>query len=280
MPVKKNVDLTKTKQTKQKLIAYNRLTKQYLTLTMEVKPSEFARMADVDRSAISQKIKNKTLIVNAAGFLDTENPLNAAYLSKHRQKRAAAAGAEYVKQGGEKSFTGETFKGTGPPPGMPDDVLLMQYAGVPARELLNMTLREIVMNYPGLDKIDRYAKFLKEITMSAEREQRIQEKGLALIPKDFTISRLFNFINTLAERIIEYPESAADRIIALATADGENTRIEVITTMTSGLGRIIAGAKESVIQELNSLKSKYQKENETDAKLEALKEAIKETENE
>jgi len=247
---------------------------------MEVTQSQFARMAGVSRPSLSGKIKRKTLIVNSAGRMDTENPVNAAYLSKHRQKRTEADAGEYIKQGGEKSFTGETFKVNRPPPAAPDDTMLMQLAGVPAREFLNMTLREIVTKYSGLDKIDRYVKFLKDSTMAAEKEQRIHERDLTLIPKDFTISRLFEFINTLALQLIEYPESAADRIIALATADGENTRIEVVTTMTSGISRIIAGSKESVIQELNGLKSKYQKENQADAKLEAIKEAIKETENE
>jgi hypothetical protein len=92
---------------------------------MEVKPAELARMAGVSRATISGKIKNKTLIVNAAGYLDTENPVNAAYLSKHKQKRNEAAAAAYVQSGGEKSFTGETFK---PPGGPLNDFALMQVA--------------------------------------------------------------------------------------------------------------------------------------------------------
>jgi hypothetical protein len=248
---------------------------------MEVKAAEFARMAGVSRASISEKIKNKTLAVNAAGFLDTENPLNAAYLSKHRQKRAEASAAEYIKSGGEKSFTGETLLvnsySSGP---RPDDFALMQVAGVPARELLNMTLREIIIKYPGIDKIERYSRILKDATMSAEREQRMQERALTLIPKDFVLSRLFPFIGGLVKQIIEYPESAVDRIIDLANAQSETTRIEIVETMTSGLSQIISGAKNTIIAELNGLKSKYQKEIQSYDRIEEIKEAIEEARNE
>lgn len=240
---------------------------------MEVKPAEFARMAGVSRASISGKISNKTLIVNAAGLLDTENQLNAAYLSRHRQKRAEMEAAAYVDTGGVKSFTSETFKPPGPPQ---DDFALAQIAGVPARSMLNMTLRDIVLQYPGLDKIERYSKILKDITMSAEREQRIQERGLSLIPKDFVISRVFGFVDGLIKQIVEYPESAVDRIIALANSESETTRIDIIETMTGGIGQIIAGAKKSIIDELNSLKNKYQNEIQNHNQIEEIKEAIQE----
>jgi hypothetical protein len=248
---------------------------------MEVKPAEFARIAGVSRPSISEKIKNKTLIVNAAGMLDTENPVNAAYISRHKQKRAETEAAGYINAGAAKSFTGETLRGTGPPPAAtPDDFALAQLAGVSARELLNMTLREIVLKYPGLDKIERYAKILKDTTMSAEREQRINERGLTLIPKDFVISQIFSFIESLVKQLLEYPESSADRIIALASAGGESNRIEIIETMTGGISRIIAGAKDSVIGKLNGLKSKYQKDDQDKRPLEEIKEAIEEARNE
>jgi hypothetical protein len=243
---------------------------------MEVKPAEFARQAGVSRASISDKIKNKTLIVNAAGLLDTENPVNAAYLSKHRQKRQEAQAADYIKS---KSFPGETFTGAGPPQPRPDDHALMQVAMLPARELLDMTLREIVIKYPGLDKIERYAKILKDTTMSAEREQRIQERALTLISKDFVVSRVFSFLEGLIKQIVEYPESAVDRIIALANMESETTRIDIVETMTSGLSLIISGAKNSIISDLNGLRSKYQKEIENHNAIEDLRDAIEEARN-
>jgi hypothetical protein len=185
-----------------------------------------------------------------------------------------------IKASGKKSFTGETFSGSGPPGPRPDDMALMQVAGVPAREMLNMTLREIVKKNPGLDKIERYSKILKDITMSAEREQRIQERGLTTIPKDFVVSRLFNFIEGLITRFIEYPDSVVDRIIALANSESETTRIDIVDVMTAGISQIVTGAKDSIIIELNGLKSKYQNEIKNHDRIEEIKEAIEETRNE
>jgi len=248
---------------------------------MEVTQAEFARLSGVSRASISGKIKNKTLIINAAAMLDTENPVNAAYLSKHKQKQAEADAADIIKTSGKKSFPGETFSGAGPPAeSRPDDFTLMRAAGVPAREMLNMTLRDIVYKFPSIEKIERYSKILKDTTMSAEREQRIQERALTLIPKDFVVSRLFGFIEGLIKQLVEYPESAADRIIALASTENETTRIEVIETMTSGISQIINGAKETIIQELNGLKNKYQKEIQNYNQLDELKEALEESRNE
>jgi hypothetical protein len=248
---------------------------------MEVTQAEFARMAGVSRASIGEKIKNKTLILNSGARLDTDNPVNAAYLSKHGQKRAEAAAAEQIKSTGLKSFPGETFTGSSPPAGpRPDDFALMRAAGVPARDMLNMTLREIVLQFPGVDKIERYSKILKDITMSAEREQRIQERDLTLIPKDFVMSRLFPFLEGLIKRIIEYPDSAVDRIIALAITESETTRIDIVETMTAGLSQIVNNSKDLIITELNSLKSKYQKDIQNHDRIEEIKEAIEEARNE
>jgi ADP-dependent phosphofructokinase/glucokinase len=214
-------------------------------------------------------------------MLDTENPVNAAYLSKHRRRQAETDAAKQIKASGKKSFPGETFSGSGPPhtAARPDDFSLMAVAGVPARELLNMTLREIVLKYPGIEKIERYSKILKDTTMSAEREQRIQERALTLIPKDFVISRLFAFIEGIVKQIIEFPEAVVDRVIALASTETETTRIEVIETLINGLTQIIGGAKENIIAELNGLKSKYQKDIETHDQIEQIKEAIEDARN-
>jgi hypothetical protein len=247
---------------------------------MEVKPAEFARMAGVSRPSISEKTKNKTLIVNAAGMLDTENPVNAAYIARHKQKRAEAEAADYIKSAGTP---GPAPSEVSPakllqPAQPPDDFQLSQRAGLP-RELLNLTLRELVLKYPGIDKIERYAKILKEITASAEKDQRMQERSLALIPKDFVVSRVFVFLETLAKQALEYPDSIADKIIALACSGGENIRTVIIETMRDGIGRILTGAKDQVASELKTLKNKYQNNDQTD-RIEEIKDAIEEARNE
>ena len=52
----------------------------------EVTQTVFASMAGVNRSAICIGIKNKSLVQNSAGKLDTDNPVNRRYLDKHQAK--------------------------------------------------------------------------------------------------------------------------------------------------------------------------------------------------
>lgn len=239
---------------------------------MEVKPAEFARLAGVSRPSISGKIKNKTLIINAAGMLDTENPVNATYLSRHKERQEQKNATEYINASKTEKFPKGNFPETEP---AVDELAMMKLAGVPAVELLNMTMKEIVMYYPGLKEIERYIKILKETTITAEKEQRLHERSLVLIPKDFVTARLFGFLNMLAKQIIaDFPESAVDQVIALVMSGGEKTRINVIAAMRNRLELILTKSKEQIITELESLKPKYQKTEMEAGKLEAIRQVI------
>jgi hypothetical protein len=93
-------------------------------------------------------------------------------------------------------------------------------AGVPGAELLNYTLREIVAKFNGLYNLynlynlEKHAKTLRDITMAAEKEQRMAERSLKLIEKDFVTSRLFQYVDVLMKQIIEYPEGSVDTLVA------------------------------------------------------------------
>jgi hypothetical protein len=245
---------------------------------MEVKPAEFARLAGVSRASISGKMKKKTLIVNAAGFLDTDNPTNAGYLSRHNQKAAETTVAAYTINGGVSPVK-LPAPGAVPAANLADDSTIAQLAFAP-REVLGLTIRELILNFPGLDKIERYSKILKDFTMAAEKDQRMKERSLTLIEKDFVVSRLFGFIDTLTKQSFDFPEAVADRVIALSKAQGEAARNDVITIMRDGIGRVIAGAKNQVIAELNVLKGKYQNDSRNDDKFDELKEVLEEARNE
>jgi hypothetical protein len=222
---------------------------------MEVRPAQFARMAGVSSVAICKKSKNKTLIVNAAGFLDTDNPVNAAYLSMHREKNAQSPPG--IMRVVSPSKLNNQYLPNSP---ALDDTEIARLSGIRI-DLLHMTIRELILMFPGLDKIDRYMKYYKECTITREKELRIDERELKLIPKDFVISRLFPLVNTITKDLLDYPEGEVEKIIAIVRASGEGARNEIIKTMKDGLGRIIVGAKEQIVSELSNLKSKYQNEN-------------------
>lgn len=237
---------------------------------MEVKPAEFARMAGVTRGAISQKVSSRTLIVNAAGFLDTDNPVNRAYLDKKQgrvttiiQKANTAISSGPSVQKKTASLPGSAYMS---PAGY------MDQSGMPS-ELLQMTLRELFQKYGSFDGLERYVKVLKDLMTADEKSQRLEEKRQLQIPKDFVIARVFGFLNQLSNKILDAPDTMADQVIALVKADGDDCRAKVVLYMRDILSRSIAGAKEAVINELQSLKGKYDDDDKTDIRdvLEELK---------
>ena len=241
---------------------------------MEVLPAEFARQAGVTRQSICAKIKKGTLIQNSAGKLDTENPVNAGYLAMKRRQleETQAANAALIAQSG-----GVDVKSTGGQTHTIQKPFVEQTAaraiGVPA-ELLTLTLKELVMRYSGVLPLEKHAKILKILVESAEKEQRIKERRLTLVDKDFVVSRLFQFMDNLMVQLLEYPESAADNLVAQVLADTETARKTVANAMKTDLSKILAGAKEHIIQELNGLKHKYHDDSTADT-IADLKQEIK-----
>jgi len=106
-----------------------------------------------------------------------------------------------------------------------------------------------------------------------ERDQKVRERRLQLIEKDFATSRLIQFIESLIKRILEYPESIVDEAIALVQSQGGSARLEVSRKLEEGLSKIIKNAKEEMIHELRGLRSKYQDDDKLNEK---IKEAIAE----
>ena len=227
---------------------------------MEVKAAEYARLCQVTRQSVYSKIKNRTLVVNSAGFLDTDNPVNARYMADQRRKsnRVAPAQAPPGLEAPADIETPPQFTGAAPPL-LSTDAGIAAEAGVP-QELLNLPLRELIIRYGGLYGLERQAKILQQITAANDRYQRTEERGLKLIPKDFVQGTTIQYLKTLARQILEYPEGAVDDLIARVQAHGADAKPEVILLLRNGLGRIIAGAKEEVIKDLELLKGKYSAE--------------------
>ena len=212
-------------------------------------------MAEVTRQSVYSKIKNRTLIVNAAGMLDTDNPINSRYLSDQRRRKGGLAPAQLPP---------DSHGGDGAPPQYPGprhpllkgDAAIAAEAGVP-QELLDLPLRDLIVRFGGLYGLERQAKILQQITAANDRYQKTQERGLKLIPKDFVQGTTIQFIKNLSRQLLEYPDAAADELIAKVHAHGTDAKPEIILVLRGGLGRIITGAKEEIIRDLEMLKGKY-----------------------
>ena len=214
---------------------------------MKLKPSAFAREAGVTRQAVRAQMKKGLLVVDAAGFLDTDNPINSAYISARSRRGAHRTANSYFPESNIAPTRSLLEQ---------QDAEFAKSAGVPA-ELLTMTLRDLVIRFNGLYGLEKHAKILRDVMMAIEKEQKIQERGLKLIEKDFVTSRLFQYIEVLMKQIVEYPESVTDTVIAKVLSEGPEARGTLVVMLRDGLGRIIAGAKDQIISELESLKGKY-----------------------
>ena len=219
---------------------------------MEVTPAEFARQAFVSRQSINGKIKNGTLIINSAGKMDTDNPINRAYLEKHRNQLQQDAATEAFLQKQKMEIQAAAEKSA-------NDLLenIQNNNQISAAELQGMTLGEIVRKFGNLEGIERFVKLQKDLVTIEEKNQRLQEKRLQQLPRDFVIARLFGFQQQQASRVLDVPEAGADQIVAMVMANPDGCRQKIIEYMRDLLSRAIGGAKEHVINELSSLRAKY-----------------------
>jgi hypothetical protein len=224
----------------------------------EVIPAEFARICGVASSVISRKTRNKTLVKNAAGMLDTENPVNARYMNRRRLKSNNKA-LEFVDVKEEPKPSPVDFTHL-------TDHEISEYAGLPQR-LLGFTLRDLVIRFKGLPGMQDYVKMLKDLTAADERDQKVRERRLQLIEKDFVIARLVQYLDVLMKQLLEYPESIVDEVIALVQAQGSDARLNVSRKLENGISKIIKDSKEQLIKELSGLRAKYQDADGLDQKI-------------
>ena len=252
---------------------------------MEVSASEFARMAGVSPMAVSKKIKNGTLIRNSGRKLDTDNPVNRAYMERKQsamkeklslremetavanENNASAQLSSDASMNGASCGNAVFLDALQSRSGDKDffldgdrrNVNANQQAAVGAAgAMLNMTIRQLIMRHGTLDNVEKYSKILRDLSAADEREQKLQERRLMQIPKDFVTQRMFGYIDTLMRQLLDVPESICDALIAMVVADGEGARSGVIHLLSDNLTKCIAGAKEHIASELNSLRGKYE----------------------
>ena len=225
---------------------------------MEVIASEFARMAGVSAMAVSSKIKNGTLIRNSAGRLDTDNPVNRAYLERKQEKMRQKLAERTL----EATATGNAPASPAPHPAaiggyLPGERGASSRAAISADDMLRLPLGQLVRQFSTVDNIEKYSKILRDLSAADEREQKTQERRLVQIPKDFVTSRMFGFLEQLMQRLLDVPEAVADQVIAVTLAGGDGVRVSVQRILSDNISKCIAGAKERIVGELSALKGKY-----------------------
>lgn len=162
-----------------------------------------------------------------------------------------------VDSGGEASRGNATFSGL--PQNVGANVNPMTTARV-AGDMLNMTVRQLIMRHGSLDNVEKYSKILRDLSAADEREQRTQEKRMLQIPKDFVVQRIFGYVDQLMNQLLDVPEAVCDQVIAVSLAGGDGVRVSVMHILSDSLTKCISGAKEHITGELNALRGKYDRQ--------------------
>ena len=240
---------------------------------MEVTASDFARMCGLSPMAVSKRIANGTLIRNAARRIDTDNPVNRAFLETKQNKlkmklqmKQLEAG---IKQAASPSRNSGKFdelydSGTQTMAGMrkaPGAVAHGITVGSgSAKDIMNCTMGELLRRFNSIDNIERFSKIIRDLSAAEEREQKLQERRLVQVPKDFVVQRVFGYMDQLMEQLLDVPEAVCDQVIAVSLANGQDKRESVMNILNDNLTRCISGAKSHIVNELTALRSKYDKQ--------------------
>ena len=126
--------------------------------------------------------------------------------------------------------------------------------------MLKLPIGQLLKQFKSIDAIEKYSKILRDLSSADEREQKTQERRLSQIPKEFVLQSMFGYMNQLMNQLLDVPEAVCDQIIAVSLAGGDDCRISVMHVLNDNLTRCISGAKEHMINELNALKNKYDKQ--------------------
>lgn len=143
--------------------------------------------------------------------------------------------------------------------------------GLPSK-LMNWPLKEIVLKYGGQMQLDTYSKILSRLMSTALQDQKMQERRLELIEKDFVISGIFSYMNILSENLFDLAESQTEIILAFILSELKSLGIlkqddkinlakskkEIRDMRLKAYTKIIKEAKRSIKKSLENLKNKHE----------------------
>lgn len=257
---------------------------------MEVTASEFARMCGLSPMAVSKRIANGTLIRNAARRIDTDNPVNRAFLEAKQNRikmklqmkqleagikeasssagssgkfdelcnvifADAASGRESsAKNDGDSQTVEQVQKASG---AVAQGNILGSGS---AKDIMSCTMGELLRRFNSIDNIERFSKIIRDLSAAEEREQKLQERRLVQVPKDFVVQRVFGYMDQLMNQLLDVPEAVCDQVIAVSQANADDKRTVVMNILNDNLTRCISGAKSHIVNELRALRSKYDKQ--------------------
>lgn len=213
----------------------------------------FARMCAVSKAQISQKIKAGNLILNSGKKIDTDNPVNRAYLEKRQDKIRVGVTAASLEQKAAAMSSAQTVALDSAAAGMLSSASAVSLS---AGDMLNLSVGQLVRRFGNVNGVEKYAKILRDLSSADERDQKRQERRGELVSRDFVSQRLFGFVNQILGQLLDVPESIVDELIATVNSGGEDMRGQLIHIVGDNLTKIISGAKEKILSELDGYRAK------------------------
>jgi len=263
----------------------------------EIIPAQLAKILNLKRQAVYMAIRRGNLDLNSGGMIDTQNNKNQSWLISHGLSELSIQSAIATIR--KKAESKPKIKPLSNP--LPeirqnikekpiiiqpeqieaiekyidnnknnlsqsdqdiDSAKFEDVTGLPSR-MMGLTLYELVKRYGGPMGLESYSKILQRLMGAMLQDQKIQTDRLKLIEKDFTISRIFIYLETLSNRLFDYCESAPIDFISLTQSGCETIEIEIKKKMRKDISLLLKESKESIKRELENLKNKYQKKDDS-----------------
>ncbi len=263
----------------------------------EIIPAQLAKILNLKRQAVYMAIRRGNLDLNSGGMIDTQNNKNQSWLISHGLSELSIQSAlaaiqekteskpktkpqsnplpEIREKSKEKPITiqpqqieaiekyiGNNQTQSGPSDTNIDAAQFENVTGLPAR-MMNLTLYELVKRYGGPMNLESWSKILQRLMGAMSQDQKIQTDRLKLIEKDFTISKIFIYLETLSNRLFDYCESLPIEIISFSQSEPETAEIKTKQKMRKDISILLKESKDSITKELENLKNKYQKKDDS-----------------
>jgi len=232
---------------------------------MQIKPNQLSKMVGVSRQAISDLIKKGKLIRNEQGLIDFQDEINKNYLISKgvnldtgevvlpKAQKTKAQDDKPEPNSVRKPKLKKESKET--PIGVETDDF-QALTGLPDY-MLNITIRELVMKYGGPHRLKSFVEILDKIMSAQKKDVDVQERRRVLIPKEFAVSYLFQYLDICNNQIFDYPDSVIEQIIAEVMADEKKARLKIPEKIRQDTTKIFKEAKKNIQRALRQLQEKY-----------------------
>jgi len=246
---------------------------------MEVKPILLSKVVNISRQSIYNDIRRGNLIKNSGGMIDTQNKINLEWMLKHNVSENIII--SYLDKIQEKEKEKEKIKvKSNQKPKIKikseenkndidlkteidnksyDELEFEDISGLPAR-MMKLNLFQLVMKYGGPMILTNWSLILQRIMAAQEKEQKIKERRLELIEKDFVISQVVLYLEILSNFLFDYAESQPIQFISLIKSGKESIEILLKKQMTKDFSMILKNTKLKLLKQIEGLRKKYNKE--------------------